>query len=103
LLAINGIGPETADSLLLYAGGHHSFVVDAYTQRIFSRHGWCSTDADYDTIKLLCEPALDEKPPSKRLDYWQDYHAQLVMVGKHYCRKSEPRCQDCPLRPLLPQ
>ena len=103
LLAINGIGPETADSLLLYAGGHHSFVVDAYTKRIFLRHHWCSPDADYDDMKTLCELALDEKPVSKRLDYWQDYHAQLVMVGKHHCRKGEPRCEDCPLRPLLPR
>ena len=103
LLDINGIGPETADSLLLYAGGHHSFVVDAYTKRIFSRHGWCSADADYDTLKELCETALNEKPSAKRRDYWQDYHAQLVMVGKHFCRKGEPRCEDCPLQPLLPQ
>jgi len=103
LLTINGIGPETADSLLLYAGGHHSFVVDAYTKRIFSRHHWCSTDADYDTVRSLCETALNEKPLPRRLDYWKDYHAQLVMVGKHFCRKGQPRCKDCPLRPLLPQ
>jgi endonuclease III related protein len=103
LLDINGIGPETADSLLLYAGGHHSFVVDAYTKRIFSRHHWCSADVDYDSLKVLCESALNGIPSAQRLDYWQDYHAQLVMVGKHYCRKSEPRCRDCPLRPLLPR
>lgn len=102
LLAIHGIGPETADSLLLYAGGHHSFVVDAYTKRIFSRHDWCSEEADYDTVKSLCESALDEKSNSDRLDYWQDYHAQLVMVGKEYCRPRNPRCADCPLQPLLP-
>jgi endonuclease III related protein len=103
LLAIHGIGPETADSLLLYAGGHQSFVVDAYTKRIFSRHRWCSADAEYDTVKSLCESALSEKPVSERLDYWQDYHAQLVMAGKHYCRKGEPRCENCPLQPLLPR
>ena len=102
LLDINGIGPETADSLLLYAGGHHSFVVDAYTKRIFSRHRWCSADADYDSLKQLCDSALTEKPVSERLDYWQDYHAQLVMVGKHYCRKSQLRCSDCPLHSLMP-
>ncbi len=102
LLAINGIGPETADSLLLYAGGQHSFVVDAYTKRIFSRHQWCSTEADYDSVKRLCESSLDEKPVSARLDYWQDYHAQLVMVGKHFCRPRAPSCEECPLRPLLP-
>jgi len=103
LLDINGIGPETADSLLLYAGGHHSFVVDAYTKRIFSRHQWSPAEADYDEVKALCESSLDEKPGSKQLDYWQDYHAQLVMVGKHYCRKREPRCDECPLRRLLPR
>jgi len=103
LLAINGIGPETADSLLLYAGGHHSFVVDAYTRRIFSRHGWCSANADYDALQALCESALNQMPASERLEHWQDYHAQLVMVGKHYCRKRAPRCTDCPLCPLLPQ
>jgi len=103
LLDINGIGPETADSLLLYAGGHHSFVVDAYTKRVFSRHHWCSADADYKAMKALCESALARKPLSERLDYWQDYHAQLVMVGKHYCRKAESRCEGCPLQPLLPR
>lgn len=103
LLAINGIGPETADSLLLYAGAHHSFVVDAYTKRIFSRHGWSSPDPDYEVLKTICESALNEKPCAERLDYWQDYHAQLVMVGKHFCRPREPRCAECPLRSLLPK
>lgn len=103
LLAINGIGPETADSLLLYAGGHHSFVVDAYTKRIFSRHRWCSAGDDYHTLKAICESALNERPVAERLDYWQDYHAQLVMVGKLFCRPREPRCADCPLRVLLPK
>jgi endonuclease-3 related protein len=102
LLDINGIGPETADSLLLYAGGHHSFVVDAYTKRIFARHQWCDESADYEALKGLCESALDHRPRDAQLDYWQDYHAQLVMVGKHFCRKRAPRCEDCPLRPLLP-
>jgi endonuclease III related protein len=102
LLGISGIGPETADSMLLYAGGHHSFVVDAYTKRIFSRHHWCSAETDYDSVKRLCESTLEEKVNSRRLDYWQDYHAQLVMVGKSFCRKGKPRCLECPLRPLLP-
>src|ERR1019366_4041216 len=48
LLAINGVGPETADSMLLYAGGHHRFVIDAYTKRIFARHGWSGTEAGYE-------------------------------------------------------
>jgi endonuclease-3 related protein len=116
LLAINGIGPETADSMLLYAGGHQSFVIDAYTRRIFERHGWQGgatenrkprPDVDgpfsYHALRTLCQKALKEKRGPVQLDYWQDYHAQLVMVGKHYCRPSDPRCDECPLRPLLPR
>jgi endonuclease-3 related protein len=115
LLAIHGIGPETADSMLLYAGGHRSFVIDAYTQRIFSRHGWTGksgrrkaesgkhNDTSYDELKAFCELALNQKTGAARLDYWQDYHAQLVMVGKHFCRTRAPRCDECPLKPLLPR
>jgi endonuclease-3 related protein len=114
LLAVNGIGPETADSMMLYAGWHHSFVIDAYTKRIFERHGWMGKcgkwkaesgengEASYDELKSLCESALNQKTGAARLDYWQDYHAQLVMVGKHFCRTRAPRCDGCPLKPLLP-
>jgi len=121
LLAIHGVGPETADSLLLYAGDHRSFVIDAYTKRIFQRHKWSSkptrlrsaparqavqgskSSGGYDEFKALCESALNQKTGAARLDYWQDYHAQLVMVGKHFCRKRAPRCDECPLKPLLPR
>jgi endonuclease III related protein len=110
LLAISGVGPETADSLLLYAGGHHSFVIDAYTRRIFQRHNWIraagrdpKTTDSYGELKSLCEAALNRKTGAARLDYWQDYHAQLVMVGKHFCRTRAPRCEQCPLKPLLPK
>ena len=111
LLAIHGVGPETADSLLLYAGGHSSFVIDAYTKRIFQRHNWglkfraqsCGSPGDYDELKVLCESALNHRTGAARLDYWRDYHAQLVMVGKHFCRTRLPRCDECPLRPLLPR
>jgi endonuclease-3 related protein len=102
LLAIHGIGPETADSMLLYAGDHHRFVIDAYTRRIFLRHGWCRPDASYDALQRLCESALRQKRRRARLDYWQDFHAQLVNVGKDYCRTRQPRCADCPLESLLP-
>jgi len=102
LLAIRGIGPETADSMLLYAGGHLSFVVDAYTKRIFGRHGWGSPDLDYPGLQTLCERALADRDSSDRLDHWQDYHAQMVMTGKHYCRRRTPDCARCPLRDLLP-
>jgi endonuclease-3 related protein len=111
LLAVNGIGPETADSMLLFAAGHHSFVIDAYTKRIFQRHNWSprskvqspKSSANYGELKLLCESVLNQKTGAARLDYWQDYHAQLVMAGKHFCRTRAPRCGECPLKPLLPR
>lgn len=102
LLAIKGIGPETADSMLLYAGGHTSFVVDAYTRRIFHRHGWAPAGASYRELQALCAAALNEKTGLERLDYWQDYHAQLVNVAKDFCRARQARCERCPLRELLP-
>jgi len=102
LLAINGVGPETADSMLLYAGNHNSFVIDAYTKRIFSRHKWCDENADYDDLKNLCSESLNQKPGTAKLDYWQDYHAQLVGVGNRYCKTRNPLCNECPLKPLLP-
>ena len=101
LRAISGIGPETADSMLLYAGGHHRFVIDAYTRRIFHRHGWSAEDATYDELQHLCEAASNQKPRRDRLDYWQDYHAQLVHTGNRFCRNRAPRCAECPLQPLL--
>ncbi|HSH93892.1 MAG TPA: hypothetical protein VK968_07085 [Roseimicrobium sp.] len=113
LLAINGIGPETADSMLLYAGGHASFVIDAYTKRIFGRHGWWrsphrkrggkhNSGEEYHSLQQLCSGALGHRPARRRLDYWQDYHAQLVVIGKDFCRPREARCERCPLKSLLP-
>ncbi|HIL24487.1 MAG TPA: endonuclease III domain-containing protein [Verrucomicrobia bacterium] len=103
LLAINGVGPETADSILLYAGGHPGFVIDAYTKRIFERHGWCNADADYDTLQSLCTQSLSQKSGAAKLDYWRDFHAQLVVVGNHYCKPRNPNCDECPLKTLLPK
>jgi len=116
LLAVNGIGRETADSILLYAGTHHSFVIDAYTKRIFERHGWWSgglqstkkkaksqTAETYGSLKQLCETSLNHRSADERLDYWRDYHAQIVMVGKEFCRPRNPDCGNCPLKPLLPK
>lgn len=102
LLAVHGIGPETADSMLLYAGGHHSFVVDAYTQRIFRRHGWCNPNATYGELQRLLASALNGAPDAQLLDFWQDYHAQLVRVGNQFCRARHAQCAACPLQPLLP-
>ena len=91
LLAINGIGRETADSMILYAAGNCTFVVDGYTYRILLRHGLIDAASDYEQIKELLESALPED-----LDLWNDYHAQLVAVGKNHCRP-RARCEGCPL------
>ncbi len=97
LLGVNGIGPETADSILLYAGGLPSFVVDAYTQRIFARHGWIDFDADYHGIQDYVEGKLP-----RDVQLYNEFHALLVRLGKDFCRKSKPKCGECPLREMLP-
>ncbi len=97
LLAVHGIGPETADSILLYAGNHPVFVVDAYTHRIFNRHGITSPKADYEMVRKLFESTLPHDP---RL--FNEFHALVVNIGKNWCRKREPRCGECPLATLLP-
>jgi endonuclease III related protein len=97
LLAVHGIGPETADSILLYAGNHPVFVVDAYTRRILERHSLIHGKHSYEQIRLLFEQNL---PPSAPL--FNEYHALIVHTGKHFCRKRQPDCQRCALRPFLP-
>ncbi|MEO0184771.1 MAG: endonuclease III domain-containing protein [candidate division WOR-3 bacterium] len=92
LLAISGIGPETADSILLYALNRPVFVVDAYTKRIFSRHKLISNDADYDGVQNFFQENL---PKSVKL--YNEYHALIVRLGKQYCKKNEPLCDTCPL------
>jgi endonuclease-3 related protein len=91
LLSINGIGRETADSIVLYAAGRPTFVVDAYTCRILLRHFLIAPEDDYEAIKELMESNLPTEVP-----LWNDYHAQLVAVGKTYCRPTA-RCAGCPL------
>lgn len=95
LLEVNGIGGETADSILLYAGGKPTFVIDAYTRRVFSRHRYLQGDEDYETLRSWFMKLL---PRDSRL--YNDYHAQIVQVGKDYCRKI-PRCESCPLKSFL--
>jgi endonuclease-3 related protein len=97
LLGVHGIGPETADAILLYAGGLRTFVVDTYTHRILARHGWIGYDADYHQIKDYFESAL---PVDAKL--YNEYHALVVRVGKEYCRKTNPKCNECPLIDVLP-
>ena len=154
LLTLNGVGPETADSILLYAGNHPAFVVDAYTRRILERHQIVSGAAGYDEIRQLFEQALaaegtpeieaesgstesrstksgsaesgsaesaSAKPavgprgschrPSRmstaerstRVQVFNEMHGLIVGVGKTYCLKSQPQCEQCPLQKFLPE
>lgn len=133
LLGLNGIGPETADSILLYAGNHPVFVVDAYTRRIFIRHEIVGEEASYEEIRELFEKALAPlaesaaecgenaklesgirgaaHPPSKMstskrtalTQVYNEMHGLIVGVGKNYCRKSQAKCEECPLQKFLPR
>ena len=93
LLDVKGIGPETADSILLYAFGRSVFVVDAYTRRIFERHGLVKRSATYGEIRDFFMKSL---PKSARL--FNEYHALIVETGKNYCKKKKPLCKICPLK-----
>ena len=95
LLSVNGIGKETADSILLYAMNRPIFVVDAYTRRIFSRHGIVRDDLEYDEIQGLFMNNL----PRKR-KVFNEYHALIVELGKNFCRTKKPLCRICPLKGL---
>jgi endonuclease-3 related protein len=91
LLGVSGIGPETADAILLYAGGLPTFVVDAYTARVLRRHELIDGDATYDDIQSLFEDALPGEAA-----IFNEYHALLVRVAKTQCRP-QARCDGCPL------
>lgn len=95
LLAIKGIGPETADSITLYAAAKPVFVVDAYTYRILLRHDLIGEDAGYEEIQDLF---LGKLPTDTQL--FNEYHALLVRLAKEYCKKSSPLCDSCPLQGL---
>jgi endonuclease-3 related protein len=98
LLGIHGVGPETADSILLYAGSQPTFVVDAYTCRIFGRHGWIDPESDYHQVQDYFHDHLPADAPM-----FNEFHALLVHLGKHFCKKSKPLCKVCPLQSMLPQ
>lgn len=134
LLDLNGVGPETADSILLYAGNHPVFVVDAYTRRILARHRILPDKSDYEDVRQLFQRALaqivdeeERKPPEARTELesgtrgathapspmsmarrtvlaqvFNEMHGLIVGVGKDYCRKSQAKCDGCPLQPFLP-
>jgi|SRR3972149_5711033 len=94
LLSVKGIGPETADSILLYAGNKPTFVVDAYTHRIFSRHELIPEESTYDEMKSFFEENLP-----KDVQLFNEYHALLVNVGKMFC-KTRKVCEPCPLKDI---
>jgi len=94
LLEVNGIGPETADSILLYALDKKVFVVDAYTRRIFARHFYFDPNPGYHEVQARFEREL---PADAEL--FNDFHAQIVATGNRYCRR-RPRCEGCPLEHL---
>ena len=125
LLALHGVGPETADSILLYAGGHPVFVVDAYTRRILERHGVITGKTKYEDIRQLVERALQQAPPPGLDDpptsplagrrrhkfvirrsalgarAFDEFHALLVQTAKHHCLKAQAQCSGCPLERFL--
>ncbi len=122
LLALKGVGPETADSILLYAGNHPVFVVDAYTRRILERHGLITTATKYEEIRAMMEHAVssatpellataenDPRHPPSRMSrmrrtelaqHYNELHALIVRAGNQFCRSS-PLCMSCPLYPFL--
>lgn len=96
LLDVKGIGPETADSILLYAFEKPSFVVDAYTKRILNRHALIPEQTHYDEMRDLFMGALE---PDQAI--YNEYHALIVRIAKEYCKPKNPLCEQCPLEPFL--
>jgi endonuclease-3 related protein len=92
LLAVKGVGPETADSILLYAGGLPTFVIDAYTFRVLGRHGLVPAGADYHGLRAQFMDCLPHEAP-----LFNEFHALLVTLGKQHCKKGAPLCEGCPL------
>jgi len=97
LLTVKGIGPETADSILLYAAEKPVFVVDTYTYRFLSRHGLIGEESSYQEIQ---EFFMDNLPEETAL--FNEYHALIVQLGKEFCKKRRPLCRECPLREFEP-
>ena len=95
VLSVPGLGPETADAILLYAAGRPVFVADAYTRRVLARHRLVPRDAGYEQARLFVEAHLPSDPA-----LFNEFHALLVAVAKAHCR-TVPRCERCPLSPDL--
>lgn len=96
LLELRGLGPETVDAILLYAGGQPFFVADAYTRRILARHGMLADDAPYAEAQHYIHRHL-----RRDAKVYNEFHALLVEVGKGYCRRGQPHCEGCPLQEFL--
>jgi endonuclease-3 related protein len=96
LLSVKGIGPETADSILLYALGKTVFVIDAYTKRVLSRHGVMEHEKSYDEFQGLFHSSVE-----KKVKLYNEYHALFVRVGKTFCKRKNPLCEKCPLKVML--
>ena len=96
LLVVHGVGPETADSILNYALDKPALVVDAYTHRIWTRHGWIDADVDYHALQEEVARGVSNEP-----QVYNEFHALLVNVGHHWCKRT-PKCDGCPLQELLP-
>jgi len=96
LLAVKGIGPETADSIILYAAEKPIFVIDAYTHRVLLRHNLIWEESDYYEMQELFMTSLPEEA-----EIYNEYHALLVRLGKEFCLKSNPKCESCPLQIFL--
>jgi endonuclease-3 related protein len=93
LLSVKGVGPETADSILLYACEHPAFVIDAYTHRIFSRHQLVDEETEYEIMQEIFLSNLVED-----VKFFNEYHALIVKTASTYCKKSNPLCESCPLQ-----
>ena len=92
LLNVKGVGPETADSILLYACGQPVFVIDTYTHRVFSRHNMVEEETDYEIMQAAF---MDHLPGDVQL--FNEFHALIVLVAKQFCKKTNPLCDQCPL------
>jgi endonuclease-3 related protein len=101
LLALPGVGPETADAIMVYALGHPAVVVDEYLRRVVTRHGLVDEKAKYAEIQALGEAAFAGEPHAERAAHCNEFHALIVEVGKRHCRR-KPICDGCPLAWDLP-
>jgi endonuclease-3 related protein len=97
LLGLHGLGPETVDAILLYAVGKPFFVADAYSRRVLARHGLVPPRAGYAVVQEFVHRSLPPDP-----EMFNEFHALLVEVGKHYCRRRQALCGECPLQDFLP-